>query len=192
MPLKAFFWMLFLTASFATPTLAQNTDDELLTYLYDRAAIQDLMTQYETAHNTTDPEIYRQIFADNVKIISPEGKIILNGIEELVANVKIDRVRFNPDAKDEVRTYSVFRHLVTNMEINVTGNTASSHCYLLMIANNPAAKRPEIVAMGGYNNTYVKKDGKWRISTLIGYFDWGSDEMAKLLQIGPYTPAGHK
>lgn len=192
MRFKELFLALILTAGFAMPALGKNANDELLTYLYDRAAIQDLMAQYETAHNTTDPELYRQIFTDDLKIISPEGKIILNGIEELVANVKIDRTRFNPDAKEGVRTYGVFRHLVTNMEVNVTGNTASSHCYLLMIANNPAAKRPEIVAMGGYKNTYVKKDGKWRIATLIGYFDWGSDEMAKLLQIGPHTPAGHK
>lgn len=192
MRLKAIFSVLFLITGLAMPALGKDAQNELLTYLADRAAIQDLMVIYETAHNTTEPDLYRQIFTDDVKIVSPEGKIVLDGIEALVANVKIDRKRFNPDAKEGVRTYSVMRHLVTNMEINVTGNTATSHCYLLMIANNTPAKKPEIVAMGGYNNDYVKKNGKWRISKLVGYFDWGNDEMAKVLQIGPHTPPEYK
>lgn len=41
------------------PVFGKDADDELLTYLADRAAIQDLMVIYETAHNTTEPELYR-------------------------------------------------------------------------------------------------------------------------------------
>lgn len=192
MRLKELFSVLFLTVGFAMPALGKDTSDKLLTDLADRAAIQDLMTGYATAHNTTDPEIYRQIFADDVKILFPDGTVVLDGIEALLAEVKNDRVRFNQGAKEGVRTYGVMRHLVTNMEINVTGSTATSHCYVLVIANNAPAKQPEIVAMDRYNTEYVKRNGKWRISKMATYVDWGNDEMAKMLQVGPYTPAEYR
>jgi hypothetical protein len=192
MRLRKLFAALLLVAGFAMPAFGNDANDKLLTYLADRAAIQDLMALYETAHNTTDPALYPQIFTDDVKIVSPQGRVVIDGIDALVANAKKDRLRFNPGAKDGVRTYGVMRHLITNVEINVTGNTATSHCYLLIIANNIPAKKPEIVAMGGYNNDYVKKNGKWRISKLVSYFDWGNDEMAKVLQIGPYTPPQYR
>lgn len=192
MRLKELFSVLFLTVGFAMPALGKDTSDKLLTDLADRAAIQDLMTGYATAHNTTDPELYRQIFVNDVKILFPDGTVVLDGIEALLAEVKNDRVRFNQGAKEGVRTYGVMRHLVTNVEINVTGSTATSLCYVLVIANNAPAKQPEIVAMDRYNNEYVKRNGKWRISKMTTYVDWGNDEMAKMLQVGPYTPAEYR
>jgi SnoaL-like domain len=192
MRLKELSFALLLLAGLAMPALGKDVNDKLLTYLADRLAIQDLMTAYGTAHNTTDPELYRQIFADDVKIISPEGKVEFDGIDALLVEVKNDRVRFNQGAKDGVRTYGVMRHLFTNMEINVTDKTATGRCYSLIITNNAPAKRPEILAMDRYNTEYVKRNGKWRISKMTIYVDWGSEEMAKMLQVGPYTPAQYR
>lgn len=192
MRLKECFFVLLLAGGFAIPAIGKDANDKLLTYLADRVAIQDLMTAYGTGHNTTDPEIYRQIFADDVKILTPDGKVVLDGIKALLVDVKNDRARFNSGAKDGVRTYGVMRHLFTNMEITVTDNTATSHCYAIVIANNAPAKRPELVAMDRYDNEYVKRNGKWRISKMTTHVDWGNDEMAKMLQVGPYTPAGYR
>lgn len=188
MRLKEFFSALVLTAGLAMPAFATDADDKkLLTYLADRAAIQDLLVLYRTAHNTTDPDLYPQIFSNDVKILAPDGKIILEGVEAVAANARKDRGRFNPGTKDGVRTYGSMRHLITNMDIKVTGDTATSYDYLVIIANNAAAKKPEIVAMGAYDNEYVKKNGTWRISKMVSIINWANDDMQKVLQIGPYT-----
>jgi len=192
MRMKKLTCALLLLAGFAMPALGKDASAELLTQLADRAAIQDLMTAYATAHNTTDPELYRQIFADDVKILSDDGKVRLEGMQALLAEVKNDRKRFNPDAKDGVRTYGVMRHLFTNMETHVKGNTATGHCYAIVMANNVAAKRPELVAVGRYDNEYVKRSGEWRISSMKTTIEWGNEDMAKALQIGPYTPAEYR
>jgi hypothetical protein len=190
MRVQEFTFALLLMAGCAMPAPGKDANDELLTRLADRAAIQDLMTAYATAHNTTDPELYRQIFADDVKILSADGKVRLDGMQALLAEVKNDRTRFNPGAKDGVRTYGVMRHLFTNMETNVTGNTATGHCYAIVIANNVPAKA-ELIAMARYDNEYVKRTASGAFPAMNALSN-GHDEMAKVLQIGPYTPAEYR
>jgi SnoaL-like domain len=179
--------MLMLVA--ATPAVAKDAN---LTYLADRLMIQDLMVGYATAHNATEPELYRKLFTDDAEIALPNGTVLLKGIDKIMASVRTDRLRFNAAAKDGVRTYGVMRHIITNMEVTIAGNTATGSCYLLNTAYNAIARKPEILSMGRYEDVYLKKSGQWRISKRVLISDWGNDELAKVIGVGPYTPPEYR
>lgn len=48
-------------------------DDDALSRLADRIALEDLVTDYATARDTTDPELYRKIFDADAQICLPAG-----------------------------------------------------------------------------------------------------------------------
>jgi hypothetical protein len=178
---------MLLTVSSAA--LARNSS---LAYLADRLMIEDLMISYATAHNVTEPDLYRNIFTEDAEIALPTGQVILKGIDKIMASVKVDRERFNAGAKEGVRTYGNMRHIITNMVVNITGNTATGSCYLLNTAYNAATNKPEILAMGRYEDNYVKKNGKWLIARRTLIADWGNDDLAKAIGVGPYTPPQYR
>jgi hypothetical protein len=173
-----------------TPVLAA---DRTVTYLADRLAIQDLMVGYASAHDTTEPDAYRKLFTDDAEMLSADGKVLMKGIDNIVKSVTTDRKRFNAGAKEGVVTYGDMRHIITNMEVSITGNAASGSCYLLTTAYNPNTKKPEVLSMGRYEDKYVKRNGQWRIAQRKVITDWdGNEELAKMLGVGPFTPPEYR
>lgn len=179
-------WLLMLLSS---PLFAQ---DARLAYLADRLAIEDLMVGYATAHNTADDNLYRQLFTEDAVFMNAAGKITTRGMDEIVKMVTQDRVRFNSDGTGGTVQYGVMRHVITNMVVSIKGDKATGSCYLLTTAYNATAKKPEILAMGRYEDEYVKHNGEWRISKRTIISDWGNDELAKVIKVGPYTPAEYR
>jgi hypothetical protein len=171
--------------------LAADTHADL-TYLADRRQIEDLEIAYATAHNTTNADIYRRVFTEDAQMVTPTGAVALDGMQKILASVDTDRERFNPDAKPGAEVFGNMRHIITNVVINVHGKTADSTCYLLNTAYNAKQKKTEILAMGRYDDQLVKNNGEWRIKRRMIITDWGNDELAQVLGVGPYTPQKYR
>lgn len=174
---------------FCVKASAQQPD---LTWVADRLMIEDLMTRYAVAHNITEPEMYHDVFTEDAQIVRPDGAVVLDGLEEILASVETDIIRFNPDYEPGKRTFGVMRHIITNVEIEIHGDTATGSCYLLNTGFNETTQKPEIIAMGRYEDEYVKRNGRWLISRRTLIADWGNDELARQIGVGPHTPPEYR
>jgi hypothetical protein len=189
------FKMAFVTAVMAvlgaTNAWAVDTNAELA-YVADRIAIEDVLIRYATAHNTTDPALYREVFTKDAKISTTSGFVVLNGLDAILKSAQQDKQRFNPGFKEGSVTYGNMRHIITNMVVKIDGDTARTTCYLLNTAFNTSTKKPEILGMGRYEDELVKQDGKWLISKRAMAVDWGNDELSQIIGVGPHTPAKYQ
>jgi hypothetical protein len=181
-----------MTAFFgATNAWAVDAKAEL-TYVADRIAIEDVLIRYATAHNTTDPALYREVFTKDAKVATTSGFVVLNGLDAILKSAEQDKQRFNPGFKEGAVTYGNMRHIITNIVVKIDGNTAKTTCYLLNTAFNTNTKKPEILGMGRYEDELVKQDGKWLISRRAIAVDWGNDELSQIIGVGPHTPATYQ
>ena len=164
---------------------------KLMAEIADRIAIQDLIVKYARARDTTDASLYREIFAADATIGSP-GKAFSSNLEEILAKVASDVIRFNPGSRPGTTTYAIMRHEVTNALVTINGDTARSDYYVDTLAYNEAARRPEIIATARNEDEYRRDDGRWLITRSTLNFGWNHEEMGKALQVGPYTPPQYR
>ncbi|HZL95348.1 MAG TPA: nuclear transport factor 2 family protein, partial [Vicinamibacterales bacterium] len=67
------------------------------------------------------------------------------------------------------REFGPMRHVTTNYEIDVHGNTATVRAFFMEVVSNgantpPGSNPPTIHAMGRYEDELVKQDGTWLFS----------------------------
>lgn len=165
-----------------------TANEALFQAVVDRLAIEDLIVQYAKGRDTTDPAIYKAIFAPDASIGIPGGRTLSGDLEAILEKVATDRIRFNPGCEDGKVSWAKMRHVVTNIEIVLDGERASSSYYVMTLAQNEAAKKPEIIATALNEDEYEKRDGRWWIVRSTLNFGWENEEMGRALQVGPYTP----
>ncbi|TMM15909.1 MAG: nuclear transport factor 2 family protein [Actinobacteria bacterium] len=143
------------------------TDPELA----DRIEIDDLLTRYATAVDTRDWDLYKSVFtADAVIDYTSSG-----GIRGKLAEV-------TEWLSDALSGFSMSQHMVTNRDIRVTGDAATSRSYFY----NPMGrtKRDGTLALmfvGGYYRDRLRRtDAGWRIVERIQDTAW--------LSTSPGTP----
>ena len=143
------------------------TDAELA----DRIEIDDLLTRYATAVDTRDWDLYKSVFtADAVIDYTSSG-----GIRGALAEV-------TKWLSDALAGFSMSQHMVTNRDIRVAGDTATSRSYFY----NPMGrtKRDGTLALmfvGGYYRDRLRRtDTGWRIVERIQDTAW--------LSTSPGTP----
>ncbi|WP_395396178.1 nuclear transport factor 2 family protein (plasmid) [Novosphingobium sp. BL-8A] len=166
--------------------------DRLLHEVADKLAIQDLVVKYAKGRDTTDPGIYKAIFAEDATICAAGGRILSADLDAILAKVATDQIRFNPGRKADEVSYALMRHIVTNVDITLSGETALSDYYITTLANNEAEKRPEVIAVARNEDVYAKRDGRWWIIRSTLNFGWEHDAMGRVLQVGPHTPAEYR
>jgi SnoaL-like domain len=171
------------------PAFAQQMSS---TYVADRLMIEDVLVRYATAHNTTEPALYREVFTKDAKITTTSGVVVLDGLDAILKSVETDKERFNPQYKSGETHYGTMRHIIANVVVTINGNTAKTTCYLLNTAMNTTARKPEILGMGRYEDELVKQGGRWLISRRAMSVEWGNDELSKIVGVGPNTPAKYK
>lgn len=164
----------------------------LLQEVADRLAIQELVVKYAKGRDTTDPEIYKAIFAADATICAAGGRVLSADRNAILAKVATDQIRFNPGRQPGDVSYALMRHIVTNVDITLSGETALSDYYVTTLANNEAEKRPEVIAVTRNEDTYAKRDGRWWIVRSTLNFGWEHDAMGRVLQVGPHTPAEYR
>jgi len=177
-----------------------SEQDGLIADIASRMAIQDLVVQYAKARDTTDPDLYREIFAEDAAIAIKDeavpaladGKVMSHNREEILAKVKSDQVRFNPGKQPGETSYGIMRHEVANVTITISGDSAASDYYVITLAHNEAERRPEIISVARAEDEYLARGGRWWITKSTLIFDWENEAMGKALKVGPHTPPEYR
>ena len=165
--------LLTLCLLFGAATALGDEQRELL----DRLQIMELQSRYALAHDLTDPAGYAAVFTEDSDLVG-SGRVLAKGREALHAVGVNDRKRFNNGLPEDVRSFGVMRHVVTNQVIDLTGpDTASGLCYVLTIANR-TDEGPQILSVGRYEDQYQRIDGRWLIARREIVMDMGNDALA--------------
>jgi len=116
----------------------------------EKEAIAELIARYNYAIDHNDFQGWANCFA-------PEG--IFDGmIGRYAAHRELDR--FTAEVKKLTATTPHLRHYVTNILTEVNGSEARSRCFLLMTSTSKESGTKVVIA-GEYEDTLVKRDGKW-------------------------------
>jgi hypothetical protein len=171
--------MLMLGAIAAAPggRAAEPADTQArLQALEDHVRIEQLLMRYAAARNTRDADTYVSLFTPDAElelrraIDQPPFLGPFKGREAL-------RKQWFPDGAGPVdasgrRPFGPMRHVTTNYEIDVRGETASVRAFFIEVVSNgpnipPGSKPPTIHAMGRYEDELVKRDGQWLFSKRV-------------------------
>jgi ketosteroid isomerase-like protein len=142
---------------------AQNGQESIVygpNYAQDRAEIEDLMARYLYAFDWQDPEAYAATFTEDGVLEFAGGTE--RGREEL-AQVMRDmavREKAKADASFPPRRHRV-RHYVTNLVLEIDGDTARSTSYWWEFNNDARAGRPYLGTYGHYEDELKRVDGRW-------------------------------
>ena len=159
-----------LTAS-AVGRAAEPAETEArLQALEDHVRIEQLLMRYAAALNTGDADTYVSLFTPDATfelrraIGEPPFLGPFKGREAL-------RKQWFPEGARAVdasgrRPFGPMRHVTTNYEIVVRGETATVRAFFIEVVSNgpnipPGSKPPTIHAMGRYEDELVKQDGQW-------------------------------
>ena len=132
------------------PSAAQPTVENDAQVALDKLEIMELAARFENTFDAGDVEGHLATWADDLTFESPFGDY--QGKEAYRAWV----TEFNQIAMANGGT----RHLVTNFEIDVTGETATMTCYLVIVS---ATTPPAIGFTTAFtDDQLLKVDGEWK------------------------------
>jgi hypothetical protein len=132
--------------------------------------------RYAAALNTQDADTYVSLFTPDAElelrraIDEPPFLGPFKGRDAL-------RKQWFPDGAGAIdasgrRHFGPMRHVTTNYEIDVRGDTATVRAFFIEVVSNganipPGSKPPTIHAMGRYEDELVKQDGRWLFSKRV-------------------------
>jgi hypothetical protein len=145
------------------------TDGEKLQWLMDREQIKETIYRYPVGIDTHDLKLFRSIFTDKIDIL-------------LSVASRADRPRQIVSADSFTRSadrliaqvFAVTQHSLTNYEIDVRGDDATSLCYM-QARHFPPKDRPTqpIWDVGGYYNFHLKRTAEgWKIAKYTLIITW--------------------
>ena len=130
-------------------------------YAEDRAQIEDLMARYIITMDWRQPEAYANTFTEDGAIVTT--RVVTKGRVAL-AQLIVDLAAAE-DAQDKKEDTMEWRprrrHFVSNITIQVFGDTATSVSYWQAIDNRPDRKHGRVHSFGHYQDKLVKVDGQW-------------------------------
>lgn len=151
----------------------------------DRTLIRELMDRYGIVHDSGTPEEYANLFtADGEIAVASGGPAIVKGREALIAQARRDHERFGNEPAANGKTTSIMRHLISNAQIELTGDTtAEGTCYVTTVVKKGEIG-PAILSISRYADRYVKAGGEWRIERREIFLEFGNSELAAKLGFG--------
>jgi len=142
------------------------TTDEKIDALWQRAAIETVMLDFGRALDLGDWELYRQCFADRVRVDFER----LTGFPEIEVDADV-WTRFADLALAPVRRH----HQYSNFSARIDGDKATATTYMVArhfrMTDRGSA---ENVQYGWYENDFEKRADSWRIVRLSHQFQWVS------------------
>jgi uncharacterized protein (TIGR02246 family) len=125
----------------------------------DILAIQRVITDYSAMIDAQDFEGYAALFARDG--VWQNGNTIRTGPEEIKAML-VGLFGTPPEGFVNRESY----HLVSNLEINVDGDTATARSRHLLVMRGPdGSPIPELA--GQYEDEFIREDGVWRIKRRV-------------------------
>ncbi len=127
--------------------------DESLESLRDRLAIQDLLIRYGTSLDAKDWQRLSTCFL-------PDAVADYGTLGEHKGYAKIEQI-----CRNALEPLDGSQHYITNFEIEVQDDSATSHCYLMaQHIRNSAQDGPHFVLAGTYRDELVRTPQGWRIT----------------------------
>lgn len=166
---------LLLLCATATRVVHAQDLEARLRAVEDRVEIEQLLMRYAAAYNTRDANAYVAMFTPDAqfelrrRIDEPPFLGPFKGRDAI-------RKQWFPDIPPGAPTgggnFGAMRHVTTNYEINVKGDTATVRAFFIEVVSNganipPGSKPPTIHAMGRYDDELVRRDGQWLFSRRI-------------------------
>ena len=135
--------------------------EERVQAVEDQLAIQRIIADYAAHLDAQDFEAYASLFAEDG--IWQNGETIRNGRDE-IKEMLVGLFGTPPEGFVNSESY----HLVSNIEVNVDGDTATAHSrHLLVMRGEEGAPVPELA--GRYEDEFVRVDGAWKIAHRVDF-----------------------
>ena len=156
----------FLVLTLQARTAVPQSLESRLRAVEDRVAIEQLLMRYAAAFNTNDADAY-------VATFTPDGSLELRRhmseppfLGPFKGRDALRKQWFPENRKARAPGFGPMRHVTTNYEIDVKGDTATVRAFFMEVVSNganipPGSKPPTIHAMGRYEDELVKQDGQW-------------------------------
>jgi len=163
----------------AAPAVADDAS-----YAEDRAKIEDLQARYLFALDFRDPEAYAETFAPDGILDYGAGEIKgREAIAEMVANMRRSAEAARAEDDSGLRP-AAGRHNITNVVIEIDGDTATGVAYWFHMGNDNPERAAQLNSFGHYEDELVKIDGEWYFSKRKIY-----NEQIAEWAAGPQNPA---
>ncbi len=179
--MKTFIAALGLLATLAVPGIAMAGD-----YADERAAIENLSNRYMVAVDAGDLETVMSTWDDNgvMKWSGGEDKGKAAIRKSMAAFVGPPKVNLAQDATSRPRT----RHLILNHVITIDGDHATDIAYWFELSNNTPQHNVQLINYGHYEDSLVKKNGKWFFTKRLIYNEQGNNRMLFYPALGETDP----
>ena len=130
------------------------------TALADRAAIEDLLVSYYSHFGGSSNEDFGSYYTEDA-VFDVNGRVA-KGREAIIG--LYDGMADTTAADENPSGQGVFHMLVTNIQVHVDGDTATSTNFWTGILNTDPFGPPHLQEHGREYDKYVKQDGKWLIT----------------------------
>jgi len=128
----------------------------------DRLAIEQLlMGDYPKALDSSDWKAYAALFTEDGELV--QGTTVTKGpkaIEELFSRPRTPPPAQAGDATAAPRARPILKHIVTDLNLHIDGNTATDTAYWQTIATRDGTTT--IAGAGNYVDVLAKVNGQWK------------------------------
>lgn len=143
-----------------------GTSAEEIRVLVDKAQILECLHRYCRGMDRHDREMVRSAYHDDA--------IDVHGSQAFHVEDFIDWALAYHDAQLH------HQHYITNVTVEVSGDTAHTECYYLFVGRYPDRDTPLTLAGGRYVDRFERKRGRWAISTRVCTAEWRTASTSKL------------
>lgn len=135
-------------------------------YAADRSEIEDLQARYLFALDFGDPQAYASTFTEDGVLDYGAGEI--KG-REAIADVVSDEGAPEDSTGDADLRPAAGRHNITNIVLEIDGDTAVGRAYWFHMGNDNADRAAQLNSFGHYEDELRKVDGEWLFSKRVIY-----------------------
>lgn len=141
----------------------------------DRMAIEEVFVRYYSGLGSGDPEGFGGFFVD-------DAELDVNG---LVCRTKEEIAKLYRDVTiDKPNLTGTFRMMLTNLIMDVQGDTATAQMLWTQTLNDTIKGPPRLIEQGREFDILVKQNGRWKIKKRVVIADSGLPD----LMDETYTP----
>ncbi|HTK71093.1 MAG TPA: nuclear transport factor 2 family protein [Croceibacterium sp.] len=143
-------------------------NDKTLQMLLDRAAIEEIFVRYYSGLGSGDPDGFGGFFTDDLEL----------DVNGLVARNKEEVARLYRDvAADKPNLTGTFRMILSNLFIELDGDTARARMMWTQTLNDTLKGPPRLIEQGLEYDLLVKQEGRWKIRKRVVIADSGMPDI---------------
>jgi hypothetical protein len=129
--------------------------------LSDRQQIGELLYRYARGVDTRDWALWRTVFTDDAELDYTSAPGGIAGDREAIAQW----------LETVLAAFPMTQHIITNIECELDGDTATAHAIFYNPMLFPGAKEPAFCG-GRYLHELVRTRGGWRSRRLVEHNEW--------------------